>query len=82
MPIVSAFARIETDEIDAIRRRLEALDGVTPFDLEEFGKIGVLIEAADLDTAHNTLNETVKETEGVLGVWPVYVNVEDMTAED
>jgi len=82
MPTVGAFARIEIDEADAIRARLAALDGVTPFDLDETGKMGLLIEAPDLDAAHGKLTKDIRQTDGVLGVWPVYVDVEDMPVEE
>ncbi len=82
MPTVGAFARVEIDDAEATRQRLSELDGVTPFDLDETGKVGLLIEAPDLDAAHNTLTEVVKPTAGVLAVWPVYVDVEDMSVEE
>ena len=77
MVVVGAFARVEVDDVDATRCRLAALDGVTTFDLDRPEKVGVLIEADDLDDAHARLTTQVQRVEGVMGVWPVYVSNED-----
>lgn len=77
MVIVGAFARVETTDVEGTRRRLAALDGVSTFDLDRPEKVGVLIEADDLDDAHARLTTQVQRVEGVMGVWPVYVNNED-----
>ena len=77
MPIVGAFARVEVDGVDQTRRRLDGLAGVETFDLDDAGKVGLLIETTDLDSAHALLTKTIPEAEGVLGVWPIYLNDED-----
>jgi nitrate reductase NapAB chaperone NapD len=59
-----------------VRKRLTAVSGVTLFDLGEVGKIGLVIEAGDLDEAHRKLRVEIREIEGVLGVWPVYAHME------
>ena len=71
---VGAFARIEVESAGAVRQRLRQLDGVEPFDLDEPGKVGLIIEAACLDDAHEKLTGEIKHTQGVLGVWPIYAN--------
>ena len=77
MAIVGAFARVEVSERSETNALLEAIEGVTPFALEEEEKVGLLIEAADLDAAHDLITGAVRRTRGVLGVWPVYANTED-----
>jgi hypothetical protein len=75
MSIVGAFARIETTEV---RARLDALDGVDTFDLADPEKVGLLIEADGLDAAHELLTKRIVAVEGVLGVFPIYVNDEEI----
>ncbi len=76
MAVVGAFARIDLSSPQAVRERLAAVSGVTVFDLGEAGKIGLVIEADDLDEAHRKLRVEIEEIEGVLGVWPVYAHME------
>jgi len=76
MAVVGAFARVDISNVEAVRQRLADVPGVTPFDLGEVGKIGLVIEAADLDAANEMLRVEIREIEGVLGVWPVYAHME------
>ncbi len=76
MAIVGAFAHIESEANDALERDLGALDGVSAFALDDPGKIGLLIEAESLKAAHHTVQRTIRNVDGVLGVFPVYANAE------
>jgi hypothetical protein len=77
MPIIGAFARVEPDRAESARVQLEALEAVETFDLGTPEKVGILIDAADLDAAHTLVTSTIPDVEGIMGVWPVYVNNED-----
>ena len=79
--IVGVLARIETGESTAVRRRLNALEGVETFDLPETERLGVLIEADSLDAAHARLDADVRTTAGVLGTWPVSIEVDDSNGD-
>jgi len=76
MAVIGAFVRIDVESAVAVRRKLSEMDGVSPFDLDEPDKIGLVIEAVDLDEAHAKLGGDIKGLEGVFGAWPVYVNFE------
>ncbi len=76
MAIVGAFARVDQGDVDGVRSRLEALDGVELFDLDEPGKVGLLIESPDLDAAHAMVCQVIERQEGVLGVWPVFADAD------
>lgn len=81
MAIVGAFARVEVSGRDATCGLLDAIEGVSTFELEEVEKVGLLIEAADLDAVHGLITRDVRRTRGVLGAWPVYANTEDELAD-
>lgn len=76
MAVVGAYARIDRSEEALVPARLEALEGVSTFNLDEPGKLGVLIEAESLDAAHALLLQSIEKLEGVLGVFPVYAHAE------
>ncbi len=76
MSVIGAFVRIDPSDIEGTREKLTALQGVETFDLDEPGKVGLVIEADDLDQGHAILTRDVKGIDGVLGVWPVYVHDE------
>lgn len=77
MPVVGAFARVKNEGLETTVRGLESIEGVSTFEIEAPGKVGLLIEAESLDNAHQVLTDNVRSVEGVLGVWPVYANIED-----
>ena len=76
MPLIGAFARIDHANRKEAIRRLDELEGVETFDLDDPDKVGLLIEAPNLDRAHEILTGIVRGLEGALGVWPVYVHDE------
>ena len=76
MAVVGAYARIDLAEEALVPGRLEALEGVSTFSLEEPGKIGVLVEAESLDEAHARLADEIEKLDGILGVFPVYAHAE------
>ena len=76
MAVVGAFARIDRDDKEATRSRLDGVTGVSTFLLEDPARIGLVIEADDLDQAHEMLRNEVEKIDGVLGVWPVYAHAE------
>ena len=82
MPVVGAFARVETDDFEAVRRRLSDLEGIETFDLGQPGKVGLIIEGDDLDTVHAILTRSVRSVDGVLGAWPVSVHLDDELQDD
>ena len=82
MPVVGAWARVEMTDHESSRRALSELDGVEVFDLGDPGKVGLVIEADDLDTAHGVLTRAIPAVRGVLCAWPVSVYLDDDDAVD
>lgn len=76
MALVGAFARIDPDDAERVRSRLDALSGVETFDLGDPLKVGLFIEAETVDLAHGILTREIPAVEGVLGAWPVYLHGE------
>lgn len=76
MVVIGAFVRVDPSDIEGTRDRLRGLEGVETFDLDDAEKIGLLIEADDVDRGHAILTRQVRDTEGVWGAWPVYVHDE------
>ena len=82
MAVVGAFLRVDAESQDTIRQRLSELDGVSLLDVGEPGKVGLVIEAANMDEAHARLRDDIQGLDGVLGAWPVYANFEPEEDED
>ncbi len=76
MTVIGACARIDSSDAVGIRERLATLGGVSTFDLDDPGRVGLLIESESLDAAHQTLCEEIKLVAGVMAVWPIYVDTE------
>ncbi len=76
MIVVGAYARIDPQQPRATRQRLDALEGVETFDLDDLYRVGLLIEADSLDAAHLLIDQVIPAVEGVLGVWPIFVGDE------
>jgi len=74
MTILSAVARVEDPRV---RKTLSALAGVEALSTGDPRRVAVLVESGDLDEAHHILTEVVARAEGVLAVWPVYMNDEE-----
>ena len=82
MPIVGAFARVEIDDSNLVRQRLSDLEGIETFELDEPGKVGLIIEGDDLDAVHAILTRDVRSVDGVLGAWPISVHLDDEEQDD
>jgi len=76
VPVVGSYARVEVGEYDLVHARLAALPGVTTFDLGSRDRVGLLVEAKDLDDAHDTVSRVIPAVEGVLGVFPVSIHMD------
>ena len=77
MPIIGAYATGRPGDPAAVARRRAALPAVEVVPAEDPAKVGMVVEAASLRAARDLLEGSVQATEGVLAVWPVYVNAED-----
>ncbi len=81
MAIAGVLARVETEHKAAICAALELLDGVTTFDVEpkeeeDGSQVGVLVEGENINDIHGKVMGQVRQTEGVLCAWPVYMDFE------
>jgi nitrate reductase NapAB chaperone NapD len=83
MPIVGVLARIEIADRERIWQEIDADPALTPFPVEdEEERIGVLIEAEDLEEAHQILKKKVNRVAGILGTWPVYTDLQQLPPEE
>ena len=71
MIVVGAYARV-VDEA-AVRPILDAIEGVDCFDVDSPGVLGLLVETEAADHADQLLRGTIRQVDGVLGVWTVSV---------
>ena len=76
LAVVGAYARIEPGCALEVRARVDALAGAETFDLGEADRIGIVIEANGASKAEQILG-SVSDTQGVWGVWPVSVELEE-----
>ena len=74
--VVGALARIEPSRRTEVICALVSHEGVSTFELEHDAKLGVLVEAESLDAAHALITRSVADAPGVLGVWPVSLELD------
>jgi len=74
MAILGVLARFHPPDRERLLDALEALDGVTPFSVEEEQRLGILIERPTLDEARARLGSEVDRLPGILGTWPVFAH--------
>ncbi|MCA8977707.1 MAG: hypothetical protein KDC98_23485 [Planctomycetes bacterium] len=74
--MVGVLARVAIDQRGAVQERLASLPGVDTFEVEGRDRMGLVLEAPDLDAAHTFLTEHVDTIDGVLGTWPVSVEID------
>ncbi|MCA8959525.1 MAG: chaperone NapD [Planctomycetes bacterium] len=77
MTIVSALARVDIPRIAETKQRLSRLPGVEVQSTVDPGKLAVVIEGASIDATHHVLTQQVATTDGVLAVWPIYMEEEE-----
>ncbi len=76
MVTVGVFVRAWSEQLNEVAGRLDALDGVSTFDLEDPGGIGVLLQGFEPDEAYEKLTGEVMAVEGVLAAWPVHTELD------
>ncbi|GJM26084.1 MAG: hypothetical protein DHS20C16_24990 [Phycisphaerae bacterium] len=77
MAIVGLFARLDQATRAQTVTRLNALESVATFEIDDRYKIGLLVESESLDAAHACVREEIEPCSGVLGVWPSFASIED-----
>lgn len=78
MALLGVLARVEVADRSQATRQLEQIDGVSTFSVDEQERIGILIEASSVNSAHELLTTEVNCVSGVLGTWPVFSHFEDV----
>lgn len=73
---VGVLARVADRERAAVKQHIDALPSVETFEVEAEGKMGMVIEAVNIDTAHAILREQIDTVDGVLGTWPVSLEMD------
>ena len=76
MTVIGALVRLKETQHNAARQRLEQLPGVTPFDLGDASRLGLVIECDRLDDAYRLLDKDIRGAPGVLCVYPAYAEFE------
>ncbi len=76
MVTIGVLVRVDEATSPGVEQRLNEIPGVGTFELEEPGTVGVLIQARDLDDAHDSLCRRVRAVDGVLCAWPVHTQLE------
>ncbi len=78
--VVGVLARVSTEHCDQVKAKLNEIPGVTPFSVEELGKLGLVIERASTDEALQVLQVEVETIAEVLGTWPVFSHCEPVAS--
>lgn len=77
MVTIGVLVRVDDAHLADVTARLSALDGVRVFPLEEPRSLGAVVQAGDLDQAHDRLVNEVEATPGVLCAWPLHTELAD-----
>ena len=77
MVLLGILARVDCEARDQVEDELTRMGGVETFGVEDPLRMGILVTADDLDSAHAILTRRIDYLEGVLGTWPVYASYED-----
>ena len=75
--VVGAYVRAKTADLGGTRRRTEEIEGLETFDLEREGMFGVVVEGPSIDAVHDVIEGRLTRLEGVLGVFPVSLEIDD-----
>ncbi len=70
--LVGILARVDYEANPGLRDDLRRIEGVSTFEVGDEAKLGILLEADDVDAAHHTLRQEIEKTAGLLAAWPVY----------
>ena len=77
MPISGVVVLTGPDKTEEVLDKLQKMDGVTTYGIHNDCHIVSVLEAETLNDLEN-MSETIgKSIQGVLGVYPAYVNFED-----
>lgn len=76
MVVVGVLARVASERRAAFAGACAELPGVTVFAVAGADRLGLLVEAPDLETAHALLRTRIDSMPGLLGTWPVAVEMD------
>ena len=78
MALLGVLARVEVADRLQTTQQLEQIDGVSTFSVDEEERMGILIEASSVNSAHELLTTEVNRMSGILGTWPVFSHFDDV----
>jgi len=82
LAVVGAYVRARTADLAEIRRRAEELEGLETFDLDRGDMFGVVVEGLSIDAVHDVIAGRLARLEGVLGVFPVSLELDEASSFD
>lgn len=82
MSILGAYIRIDRAKEPEVRKWLKRLEGVEVVELNCSCIHGLTIKSDSLEAAQNLLLGEIARISGVLGVWPLYVQNEEMVLSE
>lgn len=81
MALLGVLARLDPVDRTQVVDRLALIEGVKTFSVEDDNRVGILIERASMEQAHQALTVDVAGVGGILGTWPVFSDCEPEPAQ-
>jgi hypothetical protein len=81
MALLGVLARLDPFDRAQIVDRLEQIEGVSTFSVDDDNRVGILIQRSCVEQAHRALTIDVAGVRGILGAWPVFSDCDPEPAQ-
>ncbi len=82
MPIAGVVILTRKEEASQVLNRLQNMENVTTYGVHKENNIIAVLEGRTPKELERINDKLVKEIPGILGIYPAYVNYEDLDEQD
>lgn len=82
MPISGILVKVEPEKAQGVLKKLQTINNVTTYGIHKENNIIIVIEGKSVEEINSIITHIQDNIEAVIGVFPAYINFEDIVEEN